>query len=86
MQWKKVILEKDGFPVKVYVNEDDTHCVVFPLFGKYHGVYSDKSALDLCVQVMFHVSSDWSHPGGVTTYAQYESSTEDTAIIFKDAA
>jgi hypothetical protein len=86
MRWKKVTLEKDGFPVKVYVNEDDTHCVVFPLFGRYHGVRSDKSALDFFIQILFHVSREYDHPGGIATYAQYESSQEDTAVIFKDVA
>lgn len=85
-KWKKVILHKDEVPVKVYVNEDDSYCVVFPLFGRYHGIRSDKSALDLCIQIMFHVYRESEHPGGLSTYAQYESSKEDTAIIFKDAA
>ena len=86
MRWTKVMLEKDGFPVKVYVNEDDSSCYVFPLFGRYHGVHSDKSALDLCIQIMFHVAHEYEHPGGICTYAQYESSKEDTAIIYPEAA
>jgi hypothetical protein len=85
-KWKLVMLEKDGFPVKVYVNHDDSRCIVFPLFGRYHGVNSDKSALDLCIQIMFHVCHEYEHPGGVTTFAQYESCKEDTQIIFQEAA
>ena len=80
------MLEKDGFPVKVYVNSDDSRCAVFPLFGRYHTVSSDKSALDLCIQILFHRSSDYDQPCGVVSFAQYQSSQEDTAVIFKEAA
>lgn len=84
--WKKVIIEKDGCPVKVYVNETDTRCVVFPLFGRYHSVSSDKSALDLFIEVLFHKFSDFDVPAGVVTYTSYVSSQEDTAIILQEAA
>lgn len=83
-KWKKVILYKDDMPVKVYVNREDTRCFVFPLFGKYHGVHSDKSALDLCTQIMFHVSmGDLSV---VFDFAQYVRSQEDTAVIYREVA
>lgn len=85
-KWKKVILHKDEMPVTVYVNKDNSHCVVFPLFGKYYGVHSDKSALDLCVQIMFHVQRDYPHPGNVITFGQYLSCQEDTASIALEAA
>jgi hypothetical protein len=84
--WKKVILEKDGFPIKVYVNCDDSRCAIFPLFGKYHTVTSDKSALDLCIHLIFHVYKETSPVAGMTTYAQYISSKEDTAFILQEAA
>ncbi len=86
MNWKKVILYKDDVPVKVYVNQDDSQCYVFPLFGRYYGVHSDRSALDLCVQIMFHVASEYPRESGVTTFGQYLSSQEDTAIIYQQAA
>lgn len=79
--WSKVVLHKEGFPITVYVNADDTRCVTFPLFGKYFQFSSDTSALDLCVQVTFHVSSDWNPVPRISTYAQYENSQEDTAIL-----
>lgn len=85
-KWKKITLHKDGWPVKVYVNQDDTYCVVFPLFGKYHGVYSDVSAIDFCIEIMFHRGSDSVVPAGVCGYSQYLSSQEDTAVIFQEAA
>ena len=31
----KQVIMVDGFPVKVYVNADNTHAVVFPLFGRF---------------------------------------------------
>lgn len=86
MKWNKMVLHKDEMPVKVYVNQDDSYCVVFPLFGKYYGVHSDASALDLCIQIMFHVSSDFSSSTNVLTFGQYLSSQEDTAIIYQQAA
>jgi len=86
MRWTKVMLEKDGFPVKVYVNPDDSRCAVFPLFGKYHTVSSDKSALDLCIQLMFHKSSEYGSSTGIETFGQYCRSSEDTAIIYQEAA
>lgn len=86
MKWTKVILHKEEFPIKVYVSEDGHQAVVFPLFGKYFGVYSDKSALDLTIQVIFHVCSDIPIPAGVHTYKQYVDSQEDTAVIYQEAA
>lgn len=81
MTWNKVILHKDGCPIKVYVTEDGHRAIVFPLFGRYFGVLSDKSALDLTIQVIFHVCSDIPIPAGVHTYQQYVDSQEDTAVI-----
>lgn len=85
-KWKKVILYKNEMPVKVYVNEDDTRAIVFPLFGRYHGVNSDKSALDLCIEIMFWIPTDHGQPGGVQNYSQYLNCQEDTLVIYREAA
>ena len=86
MNWTKVVLQKGDVPVKVYVNREDTRCFVFPLFGKYYGVHSDKSAIDLCIQIMFHIATEYPNPGGIRTLDQYISSQEDTAITYQEAA
>lgn len=83
-KWKKIILYTEGMPVKVYVNQHDTRTVVFPLFGRYHGISSDKSALDLTVEIMFHVTKTDSVLG-VRRYSQYIDCQEDTAITDKEA-
>lgn len=85
-KWKKAIIEKDGFPVKAYVSKNDTRCVVFPLFGRYHTISSDKSALDLFVEVLFRKFSDFDMPAGISSYDSYVNSQEDTAIILQEAA
>lgn len=84
--WKKVILDKDGSPVKVYVNEDDSRAIMFPLFGKYFSFSSDVSALDLAVQIIYHKFSDNEPIPSLLTYRSYLSSQEDTAIIYQEAA
>jgi hypothetical protein len=84
--WKKVILHKDDMPVRVYVNADDTRAIVFPLFGRYFVVNSDKSALDLFVEILFHIPSDDAIPSGIRNYSQYVNSQEDTQVIFQEAA
>lgn len=85
-KWTKIILEKQGWPVKVYVNHDDSRCVIFPLFGRYSVCSSDKSALDLWIMLMFHVSSETGETYGVKNFGEYCRSSEDTAIIYQEAA
>lgn len=86
MNWKKVILEKDGFPVKVYVNEKDSRAIMFPLFGKYFSFNSDVSALDLAVQIIFHVQREDGNPQNIFSFSSYENSKEDTLVIYQEAA
>lgn len=80
--WELLTVLKDDMPIKVYVNKNDTKAVIFPLFGKYFTVNSDRSAKDLMVEFIFNASNDF----GIKTYLQYEVSQEDTAIINQKAA
>ena len=83
MKWTKVFLHKDGFPIKAYVNKDNTKAYVFPLFGRYYGIDSDKSAIGLCFTAIFHVSSqnNLNSTREMLTFDQYLSSQENTAVI-----
>jgi hypothetical protein len=80
MTWDKTIIDFNGFPVKVYTNEANTQAIVFPPFGKYFSVSSDRSALDFAVTFIFFTSSN------EVSYTQYLSSQEDTSIIFQEVA
>lgn len=84
--WKKVILEKDGCQIKIYVNESDSRAVMFPLFGRYFTFSSDKSALDLATSIIFHIGSDEPVHQNVISYQSYLNSQEDTQIIYQEAA
>ncbi len=76
--WTLITLMTDGMPVKVYINKTDDHAVIFPLFGKYFQLRSDKSVLDFATE--FVVSKH----GNVVTFESYLSSGEDTAVIAWD--
>ena len=80
MTWKKVSFHIGDYPVSVYVNETDTRAVVFPLFGRFYGVWSDTSAIDLVTTLLFL------NPSRTITYTQYVNSQEDTAIIYQESA
>lgn len=79
--WNKIILHKQGMPIKVYINQDQSCAVVFCLFGKYSTFRSDKSALDLAVEIIFHVISDDSIPQMMYSYSQYLNCQEDTVNL-----
>lgn len=81
-RWKKISVMKEMMEVKIYVNENDSRAVIFPLFGKYFCFSSDESALDLAVSMIhYKSSSDFNF-----TYGNYLNSQEDTAIIELEAA
>lgn len=80
-KWKKTILHKEEIPVRVYVNENDTSAVVFPLFGRYYRVSSDESALDLVLSCVYELKAV-----NTISYLQYTNSQEDTQVIFEEAA
>lgn len=74
--WTKHVIYKQGFPIKVYVNEDNTRAVMFFCFGRYSTLRSDVSALDFAISIIFHKGNN-----GVLTFEAYNISMEDTAII-----
>jgi hypothetical protein len=80
MKWTKTVVDFESYQIKVYVNEDNTRAVIFPLFGRYFGLRSDVSALDMAVYFIFFT------PTREVSYLQYLSSQEDTSIIFQEAA
>ena len=71
----KQVIMVDGFPVKVYVNADNTHAVVFPLFGRYFQLRSDINVLDFATTFLIAKNNN------VISFASYQSQDEDTAII-----
>ena len=80
MNWIKTMVEFEGHQIKVYVSSDNSRAVIFPPFGRYFGIISDKSALDMAVAFIFFTSNK------EISYVQYLSSQEDTSIIFQEAA
>lgn len=81
MNWKKVVVHVDEYPVTIYVNSKDTRAVVFPIFGRFYGLWSDESALTFAVSFVINPPSK-----EVMTHAKYLSCQEDTAVIFQEAA
>lgn len=80
MKWTLTVVDFETYRVKVYVNDANSHAVIFPPFGRYFGIRSDKSALDMAVSFIFFTSSK------DITYSQYLSSQEDTSVIYQNAA
>lgn len=80
MTWEKTAVEFRENITKVYTNKNNTQAVVFPPFGKYFSVRSDRSAFDLALSFIFLV------PNREVSYSQYLSSQEETAIIHQDVA
>jgi hypothetical protein len=80
MTWNKVVVHVDNFPVSIYINEDSSRAVIFPLFGKYYGLSSDQCALTLAISFMFQrLRQDM-------TYTQYLTSQEDTNPLYQEAS
>lgn len=75
-KWTKHIIEVKGFPVKAYVNSNNTEAVLFFLFGRYMCLRSDINVLDFTTN--FLVGRDTSYP---VTYSNYLNGQEDTAVI-----
>lgn len=74
-KWTKHVIEVKGFPVKVYINTDNTQSYVFPLFGKYYGLSSDVNVLDFTTDFLIGTTTN------VVTFSNYLNSLEDTAVI-----
>ncbi len=80
MRWEKVVIDFEGYPQKIYVSQDKSQAIVFPAFGRYYTIWSDKSALDLAITIIFHSTNK------EISYTQYLSAQEDTSAIFLEAA
>jgi hypothetical protein len=70
------VLMVDGFPVKVYAHKNNQQAYIFPLFGRYHSMSSDKNVMDFVTD--FLISK---HPSNVITFQSYLNGNEDTAVI-----
>ena len=71
----KTIIEVQGFPVKIYTSADNKTAHVFPLFGRYYTLRSDTNVMDFATTFLL------ARNGNVVSFAAYQSSGEDTAII-----
>lgn len=81
MNWTKVVIHVNEYPVTIYVNSDDSRAIVFPAFGRLYGLRSDESAMTMAVSFVLDPPSK-----EVFTHSRYLTSQEDTAIIFQEAA
>ena len=73
----KHVIQKDGFPIKIYVNADNSQAYVFPAFGRYFGLHSDTGVLDFALTFLLAKNST----NNVISMASYVSSQEETALI-----
>jgi hypothetical protein len=72
----KHIIDVHGMPVKLYVNADNSHAVVFPPFGRYYQLSSDTDVMTFALTFLIAKNHN-----NVVTLASYMSRNEDTAII-----
>ena len=75
--YTKHVIHKDGIPIKIYVNADDSQAYIFPAFGRLFSVQSDEGALNFALTFMLAKNN----VNNVISMASYQSSQEDTAII-----
>ena len=75
-KWTMYPIMTGGFPVKVYINEANDTAVVFPLFGRYFQLRSDKSVLDFATNFIVN-----NNHANVISFESYRTQDEDTAII-----
>ena len=68
-----------GYPVKVYVDQEDRNCYIFPLFGRYYSLGSDQGALDFATDFLLNKSQN-----NVVSFQSYVNSLENTMPIYVD--
>jgi hypothetical protein len=78
--WTLHTILVETYPVKVYVNHNNTIAVVFPLYGRYYRLRSDVNALDLTCSMLFHKTVD-DISYNTISYSSYLNSLEDTVSI-----
>ena len=74
-KYTKHVIQVSGFPVKLYVREDNKQAYLFPLFGRYSGLYSDVNVLDFATDFLL------GNGNNVISFNNYLSGMEDTAVI-----
>ena len=77
MNYTKHTIMVDGFPVKVYVHKDRHQAYIFPLFGRYNGLWSDQDVLDFATTFLLCAGRN----DNVVSFQSYLNSQEDTAVI-----
>ena len=75
-KYTKHIIMVKGFPVKVYVTDDNQTAYLFFCFGRFARLRSDVNALDFATDYLFGKPQN-----NVISFQAYKSSQEDTAVI-----
>lgn len=74
-RWTKHVIIVREFPVKLYVRNDNKQAYIFPLFGRYNGLYSDANVLDFATDFLL------GNENNIVSFQGYMNSFEDTAVI-----